>query len=163
MGLFDFLRPRKPIGMHLINAKIKKGIEELYVGQFVSIEVDIGSNDSENYYFQMFENNKFTRISNKISAKENNYCENYKYGIIHSINNGIIEVAIICTNGYLKILPIEVNIQADLGDAFIIKDSKLYNNQRLVGAIIDNKGLDLSKVRLNSINKDGKLVVFVEK
>lgn len=163
MGLFDFFKPRKPIMIHLINAKIKKGIEGLYVGQFISIEVDIGSNDNENYYFQMFENNQFTRISNKISSKYEYYFQEYKYGIIHSINNGIIEVAIICTNGYLKILPIEVNIQTNLGDAFIIKNSKLYSKHRLVGTIIDNKGLDLSKVRLNSINKEGKLVVFVKK
>lgn len=164
MGLFDFLKPRKqPIRMHLINAKIKKGIENLYVDQFVSIEADIGTNDNINYYFQIFENCSYTRISNKISAKEEEYCESYSYGVIHSISNGNIEVALICAKGFLKVLAIETSMQTSPGDAFTIKDSKLYDNNKLVGTITNEKGLDLSKARLNSVDKEGNLVVFFEK
>ena len=163
--MFNLFRRKEKniIQFHSIIIK-KKANKKLYVGQFLKIESEFDDNDDiiddVKYYFSAFDQGI---ISNKISNKEEIYCEKYNYGIIRNINEDSIEVLIICTPGYLQRYEIELykNNYVD-GDAFIINNGNLLENKKVVGKIIDDRYNSNLNIQLNSLDKN-KLVVFIQK
>ena len=158
--MFNFFKKKKVSNnnytFHQVYVKKKKNAN-IYVGQFLSIEVDYDSND--NYYFSSYLDGI---VTNKIQNEHVSYCEKYDYGIVKSINGDIVEIFIICNNGFLQRYKIKLNKSFDNGNAFIIRNGSIYDNEIVVGTICDNRYDPSINIVLNSLEND-KLVVFLEK
>lgn len=147
---------------HQVFVKKRKGAN-LYIGQFLKIEAETIEDDDViedvKYYFSSF---KGGIVTTKIQDMHQEFCEKYNYGLVKSINNDIVEVLIICVDGYLQRFKIELNNEYHDGDAFIIKDGILYENNAPVGKIIDDRYNPNIPILLNCID-DGTLTVFIKK
>lgn len=147
---------------HQVFVKKKKGAF-IYPGQFLKIDADIVEDgdfiEDVKYYFISL---KGENVTNKIQKEHQQYCENYNYGIVKSINNDIVEILIICIDGYVQKYEIELNCDFHDGDAFIIKDGLLYENNSIVGKIIDARYNSNTQILLNGIEND-RLNVFIRK
>lgn len=147
---------------HQVFVKKKKDAN-IYVGQFLKIEAETIEDDDiiedVKYYFSAF---KDGIVTSKIKAEHQEYCENYNYGLVKSINNDIIEVLIICVPGYIQKYKIELYKDFQNGDAFIIKDGLLYENNTNVGKIVDSRYNPDIPIILNCIDND-ILNVFIKK
>lgn len=147
---------------HQVFVKMKKGAN-LYIGQFLKIDAETIEKDDfiedVKYYFNDF---KTGNVTTKIQTEHQEYCEKYRYGIIKSINNDIVEVLIICTDGFVQKYQINLYNNYNNGDAFIIKDGLLYENNQPVGKITDNRYNPNIQILLNSIEND-RLNVFIKK
>ena len=147
---------------HQVFVKMKKGAN-LYIGQFLKIDAETIEKDDfiedVKYYFSDF---KTGNVTTKIQNEHQEYCEKYQYGIIKSINNDIIEVLIICVDGFVQKYQINLYNNYNNGDAFIIKDGLLYENNQPVGKITDNRYNPNIQILLNSIEND-RLNVFIKK
>lgn len=152
---FNLFKPKKSkVSVHQINVKLKKN-KSVYAGQILSIDVD---NDNNNYYLSSYNNGY---VSNKISGKEEYYCEKYDYGIVKNVVGDTIEFLIICQNGYLNRFKIELYKEYSNGSAFVIKNGFLYDNKEIVGKIIDER-YNSQEIIINSLDED-RLVVFINK
>ncbi len=152
---FNLFKPKKKqITAHQINVKLKKN-KSVYIGQILKIDIDI---DNDNYYLSSYTDGY---VSSKISAKEEKYCQEYSCGIVKEIIGDTISFLIICQNGYLNRLKIELYKEYSNGSAFVIKNGILYDNKEIVGKIIDDR-YDNQEIIINSLEND-KLAVFINK
>lgn len=166
LNLFKTKKIVQPqIRMHQINVKVKKN-KNVYPGQILSIEDDteededgIIDGDNSKYYLSSY---KDGFVSNKISVKENEYCENYDYGIVRGIENDIIDFCIICEKGYLQRFKVDMRVNFPNGSAFIIKNGELYNNGIKVGIITDER-YNNQEIYINSLEDNERLIVFIKK
>jgi hypothetical protein len=163
MGLFSIFKNNKtlikketPITTHSIIVKRKQN-KNIYIGQIVSIETDIS--DNIKFYLSSYSDGY---ISNKIAKKDEDFCQKYDYAIIRSFDNENIHAMIICCDGYLMRLKVELTKEFKNGDAFIIKDNILFDNNNAVGKIIDNRFDSNLKITFNELDND-RLVVFIRK
>lgn len=147
---------------HQVFVKKKKSAN-IYPGQFLKIDDEIVENNDMikdvKYYFISL---KGEDVTNKIQKQHQQYCEKYNYGIVKSINDDIVEILIICIDGYVQKYEIELNCDFHDGDAFIIKNGLLYENNNPVGKIIDTRYNPNIQILLNGIEND-KLNVFIRK
>lgn len=156
--LFDFFKKKeKPIELKQIIAKRKKN-SDIHIGQIISIEAEEGKNNY-NFYLCKYPDEY---ISNKIESEYQEICEKYKYAIIKDFNEEKIDARVICCDGYLQRLKIKLDSKYENGSAFIIKENNLYDNNKIVGKIIDNKYDYESKIVFNELEQD-RLVVFIRK
>ncbi len=155
LNLFKTKKQKSPqIRMHQINVKIKKN-KNVYPGQILSIDED----EESRYYLEDYLDGT---ISNKISVNEAEYCENYNYGIVRSINNEIIDFCVICENGYLQRFKVDMRVNFPNGSAFIINNGELFNNGIKVGKIVDERYSN-QEIYINSLVNNERLVVFIKK
>ncbi len=157
MGLFNLFKKKEKVSLQQLIAN-RKSNSNIYIGQIVSIEADEGRN-SENYYLYNYPDDC---ISNKITKEYINLCEKYRYAIIKNFNDKKIDARVICCDGYLMRLKIELNKQFENGNAFVIRGNDLYDNNNIVGKIIDDRYDEKLDVILNELDND-KLVIFIRK
>lgn len=157
MGLFNIFKKKEKVTLQQIIAN-RKSNSNIYVGQIVSINADIGR-DSENYYLCKYPDEY---VSNKITKEYIDLCDRYKYAIIREFNDKKIDARVICCNGYLMRLRVDLLDKFDNGSAFAIKDNNLYDNDKNVGKIIDRKYDPNLEILFNELEED-RLVVFVKK
>lgn len=157
-NIFKRKNETKKTNMSLIKVKKNNNTFNCFKGKFVSIEVDIKTN---NYYIMVYdnENNKYIKISNKIDNQYSHLCESYDYGLIYDFDNEFYTIAVICQNGYLKTYDVKLNDNLENGTAFIVKDNDLIDNGKIVGTIKRNNN-DL--ILLNSLDHN-KLICFMKK
>ena len=77
MGLFDIFKKKERVTLQQLVAN-RKSNSNIYVGQIVSIDADIGR-DNDNYYLCKYPDEY---VSNKITKEYIGLCERYKYAII---------------------------------------------------------------------------------
>lgn len=157
MGLFNIFKKRDKIIFQQI-VVTKKANSDIYIGQLVSIDADEGKN-GENFYLTAYPD---VRISNKITSEYTEYCEKYSYAIIKNFNDKKIDARIICCDGYLMRLKVSFTKQFKNGNAFIIKGDNLYDNNELIGKIVDNRYNESLNIIFNELDND-RLVVFIKK
>lgn len=157
MGLFDIFKKKERVTLQQIVAN-RKSNSNIYVGQIVSIDADIGR-DNDNYYLCKYPDEY---VSNKITKEYIGLCERYKYAIIKDFNDKKIDARVICCDGYLMRLKVELSDNFDNGSAFVIKDCDLYDNGKIVGKIIDKKYDPNLEILFNELEED-RLIVFVRK
>lgn len=156
--LFNLFKKKvEPIKLQQIIVK-RKGNKNMYKGQIVSIDADIG-NDSIKYSLNSYQDGC---ISNKISKEYEDLCEKFRYAIIKDFNDEKIDARVICCDGYLQRLKIKLNDTYQNGNAFVIKGTELYDNDKIVGNIIDNKYDLNTNIVFNELDND-RLVVFIRK
>lgn len=156
--LFNLFKKKvEPIRLQQIIVK-RKGNKNIYVGQIVSIEGDIGT-DSIKYTLNSYQEGC---ISNKITKEYEELCEKYRYAIIKDFNDEKIDARVICCDGYLQRLKVKLNDNFDNGNSFIIKEDTLYDDGKIIGKIVDNKYDYNSNIAFNELDND-KLVVFIRK
>lgn len=156
--LFNLFKKKvEPIRLQQIIVK-RKGNKNIYVGQIVSIEGDIGT-DSIKYTLNSYQEGC---ISNKITKEYEELCEKYRYAIIKDFNDEKIDARVICYDGYLQRLKVKLNDNFDNGNSFIIKEDTLYDNGKIIGKIVDNKYDSNSNIAFNELDND-RLVVFIRK
>ena len=163
MGLFSILKKNKtlieketPITTHSIIVKRKQN-KRIYIGQIVSIEADIS--DNIKFYLSSYNDGY---ISNKIAKKDEEFCQKYNYAIIRNFDNDNIHAMIICCDGYLMRFKVELTKEFKNGDAFIIKDNILFDNNNKVGKITDNRFDPNLKIAFNELDND-RLIAFIRK
>lgn len=144
------------IETHLITVK-RKYKKAIHVGQIISIELDPEADD-EKYYILSSEG----QISSTITPEQLGTYKKYRYGLIKSFDEQNINILIICCDGYLQRLKIKLNDNFEDGSAFIIKNNELYNDEKIVGKIIDYKYESNMNVVFNELDNN-KLVVFIRK
>lgn len=152
-----FKKKEKPIVFKQIVVK-RKGNSNIYVGQIVSIDVEDGQS-GDKYYLSKYPD---TYISNKISKEYEEYCQEYKYAVIKEFNDEKIDARIICCDGYLQRFKIELFYTFENGSAFMIKDGNIYDNNKIVGKIIDNRYDPSINITFNELEND-VLVSFIRK
>lgn len=156
--LFNLFKKKvEPIRLQQIIVK-RKGNKNIYVGQIVSIEGDIGT-DSIKYTLNSYQEGC---ISNKITKEYEELCEKYRYAIIKDFNDEKIDARVICCDGYLQRLKVKLNDNFDNGNSFIIKEDTLYDNGKIIGKIVGNKYDSNSNIAFNELDND-RLVVFIRK
>ena len=152
-----FKKKEKPIILKQMIVKRKKG-SDIYIGQIVNITAEMGNNNTI-YYLEKY---PYTHISNKISNEYRGICENYRYAIIKEFDDKIIDARVICCDGYLQRYKIELIDSYDNGSAFIIKNGELYDNNKIIGKIIDKRYNPSINVIFNEL-EDNVIVVFIKK
>lgn len=157
MGLFNLFKKKEKIVLQQLIAN-RKNNSNIYIGQIVSIEADEGRSN-ENYYLYKYPDEC---ISNKITKEYINLCEKYRYAIIKNFNDKKIDARVICCDGYLQRLKIELKNNFDKGTSFIIKGTELYDNNNLVGQIIDNRYDANLNILFNELDDD-RLTIFIKK
>lgn len=156
--LFNLFKKKvEPIRLQQIIVK-RKDNKNIYVGQIVSIEGDIGT-DSIKYTLNSYQEGC---ISNKITKEYEELCEKYRYAIIKDFNDEKIDARVICCDGYLQRLKVKLNENFDNGNSFIIKEDTLYDNDKIIGKIVDNKYDSNSNIAFNELDND-RLAVFIRK
>lgn len=152
-----------PIKYHLINLKLTKHDTKLYSGQFVKLECDFNEKndviDDVKYYFRTIEGEKITSY---IPIKESEYCEKYDIGIIKDIDQDRINILLICDNVYINRYKIQLDKSVNNGEAFLISNGNLVDNNQVVGKIIDNRYDINTKILINSY-ENGLLNVLIKK
>lgn len=144
------------IETHLITVK-RNNKKNIHVGQIVSIELD-PDEETEKYYILSNEG----EISSTILPEQLGLYKKYRYGLIKAFDDKNIDILIICCNGYLQRFKIKLNDTYENGNAFIIKDNKLYDNDKLAGKIIDYKYETNMNIVFNELDNN-KLLVFIRK
>lgn len=152
-----FKKKEKPILFKQLIVK-RKANSDIHVGQIVSINVEDGEN-GEKYFLTKFPD---TYISNKITKEYEEDCQKYRYAVIKDFNDERIDARIICCDGYLQRLKINLFYKFENGSAFIIKDGNLYDNNKIVGKIIDNRYDSSINITFNELEND-VLVSFIRK
>lgn len=149
-------RSKQTLPLHLVNIKTKDDAD-LYVGQILSIEPGSG----DNYYFYDYKSKK--NVTNKISNKHQDHCEKYNYAIVRSVNGRDASIAIVCANGYLQRIKVQLNESFENGNMFFIKGDTLCDEKnKIAGTITDDRAFDFSKMAFNSL-EDDILVTFFYK
>lgn len=157
MGLFNIFKKKEKVTLQQIIAN-RKANSNIYIGQIVSIDAEEGKNNY-NYYLSKYPDEY---ISNKITKEYLEYCEKYKYAIIKNFNDKKIDARVICCDGYLMRLKIKLNKRFENGNAFVIKGNDIYDNNSIVGKIIDDRYDEKLDIILNELD-DNKLVIFIRK
>ena len=158
--MFNFKKKKKnnidKIKMQLINVKMNKNNDDVFVGKFISIDI----NENEEFYITSYNNKEKTyeKISNKIDKKYYALCKQYKYGIVYQINNGNYDIAIICENGYLKTYDVLLSKHYSNGTAFLIENNYLLENNKIIGEIYNLN----ENISINSLYEN-KLICFIKK
>ena len=152
-----FKKKEKPILFKQLIVK-RKANTDVHIGQIVSIEVEEGESEDK-YYLCKYPD---TYISNKITKEYKEDCQKYKYAVIKEFNDEKIDARIICCDGYLQRFKIELFYAFENGSAFIIKDENLYDNNKIVGKIIDNRYDSSISITLKEL-ENNVLVSFIRK
>lgn len=147
--------------MQVIKVKKNKNSFNCFKGKFVTIVADIGRNDKEIFYFEIFDQSKgkYIKISNNISDKYYSLCKNYKYGLIYDYDEESYTIAIICQNGYVKTFDVELLEHFNNGESFVIEENDLIDNNKVVGKI---KRTSNETITMNVL-EDKKLICFIGK
>ena len=157
MILSIFKKKEKPILFKQLIVK-RKPNSDIHVGQIVSIDVEDGKLEDK-YYLCKYPD---IYVSNKISVEYREYCQKYKYAVIKEFNDEKIDARIICCDGYLQRFKVELFDNFENGSAFVIKEGNLYNNNEIIGRIIDNRYDSTINITFNEL-ENNILVSFIRK
>ena len=152
-----------PIHFHMMSLKLKSHNSELYSGKFIKLDCDYDENgdliENVKYYFKTIEGEKITSY---IPENEELYCEKYEIGIIKDIQNDNINILLICEDVYINKYKILIDKETNNGEAFIIKNGDLIDNNKVIGKIIDDRYNQKTQILINSY-ENGLLNVLIHK
>ena len=152
-----FKKKEKPIVLEQIIVNRKKD-SNIYVGQIVSIAAEEGKNKI-NYFLEKY---PYTYISNKITNEYYDLCQRYNYAIIKDFNDKKIDARVICCAGYLQRFKVDLTNSYENGSSFTIIDGNLYENNKIIGKIIDERYDTSINITFNELNNN-TLVSFIKK